>query len=95
MGRKNLAEDAGMLFIFDKEGFYPFWMKDTLIPLDIIWIDENNKIVYIAGNAQPCVQNCKNYDPPKEAKYVLEINGGLADKLNIKIGDTVNLPKKY
>ena len=54
MYRKELDKNKGMLFIFDKEGIYPFWMKNTLIPLDMIWIDSNNKIVFIAQNVQPC-----------------------------------------
>ena len=50
MDRKYLAQDSGMLFVFEKEGIYNFWMKNTLIPLDIIWIDGNNKIIFIKEN---------------------------------------------
>lgn len=90
MWRKSLAEDAGMFFIFEKEDFYPFWMKNTLIPLDIIWINVNNEIVYIAKNAPPCPENCKSYIPTEKAKYVLEINGGLSDKFGVKTLDKVS-----
>jgi uncharacterized membrane protein (UPF0127 family) len=89
MFRKKLNENEGMLFIFDKEGKYSFWMKNTLIPLDIIWLDKNQKIVYIKKNAQPCREEmfCPSFSPEKEAKYVLEILGGVSDKINLKIGD--------
>lgn len=94
MGRESLAENTGMLFIFDKEGFHSFWMKNTKIPLDIIWIGEDNRIVHIEKNVPPCESDtCPSYKPAKKAKYALEISGSLADKLGIKIGDTANLPK--
>lgn len=88
MGVENLANDKGMLFIFDQPGVYAFWMKNTLISLDMIWLDENQKIVFIKHNAQPCREEpCESFSPGKEAKYVIEINGGLAEKLGLKIGD--------
>jgi uncharacterized membrane protein (UPF0127 family) len=87
MYRESLAENRGMLFIFDKEGNYSFWMKNTLIPLDIIWLNGNKEVVFIKNNAQPCQNECPAIKPDAEAKYVLEINTGLADKINLKIGD--------
>lgn len=88
MFRKSLAKDKSMLFIFNKEGNYPFWMKNTLIPLDIIWINQNKEVVFIEKNAQPCgEQDCIPIDPKLNAKYVLEINGGLAQEKDIKVGD--------
>jgi uncharacterized membrane protein (UPF0127 family) len=54
MNRKYLREDGGMLFIFEKTGWYPFWMKNTYIPLDIIWLNENKEVVHIKEEAQPC-----------------------------------------
>jgi poly-gamma-glutamate synthesis protein (capsule biosynthesis protein) len=88
MYRENLAGNRGMLFIFSKEGLYSFWMKNTLIPLDIIWLNQNKEVVFMAKNSQPCGEkNCTGIKPDKEAKYVLEINGGLSDKINLKIGD--------
>ena len=80
MFRKNLDEDKGMLFIFTQPANYTFWMKNTLIPLDIIWIDENKAIVYIEENVPICEQDpCQTYTPNKEELYVLEINSGLVD----------------
>lgn len=54
MNRDFLEVKYGMLFIFEKEGIYPFWMKNTLIPLDIIWINSYKEIIFIKENAQPC-----------------------------------------
>ena len=87
MYREKLAENRGMLFIFDKEGNYSFWMKNTLIPLDIIWLNENKEVVFIKNNAQPCQNECPAIKPDAEAKYVLEINSGLANKINLNLGD--------
>ncbi len=85
---EQLEEDRGMLFIFDHSGVYAFWMKNTLIPLDMVWLDKDKKIVFIKHNAQPCKKEpCESFSPGKEAKYVLEINGGLAEKLGLEIGE--------
>ena len=93
MYRQSLNENAGMLFIFDKDDIYSFWMKNTLIPLDIIWINKDNQIVYIASNVQPCkADSCAAYSPEKEALYVLEINAGLSEKYGFKEGDEAVLP---
>jgi uncharacterized protein len=92
MNKESLAESSGMLFVFDEEGIYSFWMKNTLIPLDIVWINKNKEIIYIEKNAQPCkTESCQNYGPAQRCKYVLEINGGLTDKLNIKAGDKLTI----
>ena len=86
MNREFLSQNEGMLFIFPKSDFTSFWMKDTLIPLDIIWLDENKKIVFINHNTQPCDSDpCPRIEPPIEALYVLEINAGLAEKNKLKI----------
>jgi hypothetical protein len=91
MFRQNLDNDKGMLFIFDKEGVYPFWMKNTLIPLDMIWIDKNYKVVFIGKNSRPCQVNgeCPSIIPDAKAMYVLEINSGLSDRISIQVGDSV------
>ncbi len=93
MFRESLDEKTGMLFIFDDSGVINFWMKNTLINLDIIFIDENFRIINIARNALPCVEEPCTYYSSHEfpAKYVLEINGGEADKLGIKDGDEVEI----
>jgi len=87
MFRESLAPDQGMLFIFEEEGDYPFWMKNTFIPLDIIWLNKEKVIVFIKENAQPCQgEFCPLIDPHQNAKYVLEVKEGVAEKVNLKIG---------
>lgn len=85
-GHAPLAENQGMLFIFEKSGIYPFWMKDMLFPIDIIWISDDFQVVYIEKNAQPSSYP-KTFGPNENAKYVLEINAGFSEKNNLKIGD--------
>ena len=85
--RESLEGESGMLFIFPNPGRHSFWMKDTLIPLDMIWLDESQRVVYIAREVQPCKHDpCETYAPPEDARYVLEINPGLASKDKIDIG---------
>ena len=86
--RVDLAENRGMLFIFDKEGEYGFWMKNTLIPLDIIWLDNKRKVVFIKRSAQPCDKSiCSPIYPDKPAKYVIELNAGKVGSIGLEIGD--------
>ena len=89
MFRESLEESKGMIFIYNKEGIYNFWMKNTLIPLDIIWINTEKKVVYIKHKAQPCEEKCEILSPLKNAKFVLEINSGITEKLDITLGDKV------
>jgi uncharacterized membrane protein (UPF0127 family) len=93
MNRRSMPEKSGMLFIFEEKGYVNFWMKDTLIPLDIIFIDDNNRIRHIAHSVQPCRaqrdSDCAKYNSQAQVKYVLEINAGLTEKLGIKDGDKV------
>lgn len=87
MYRKKLEENSGMLFIFGNEEYQTFWMKNTVIPLDIIFIDKNSKIVDIK-NAVPCKKEpCALYKSSMPAKYVLEVNGNFSINNNIKTGD--------
>ena len=92
MNRAELDKNKGMLFVFNTVGLYPFWMKDTLIPLDIIWLDSNGKVVFMAQNVQPCkTLICPNVNPLMGAKYVLEINAGLASEKGIKVGSVATI----
>ena len=92
MFRSSLDENKGMLFIFPESGLYSFWMKNTLIPLDIIWINKNLEVIDIKKNIQPCVtETCNNYSPSSEALYVLEINSNLTEKYGINVGDKVEI----
>jgi uncharacterized membrane protein (UPF0127 family) len=89
MGRNKLDADKGMLFIFEEEGNHSFWMKDTMIPLDIIWINSGMEIVFISGYTQPCelLKSCPSVTPPEKARYVLEVGAGEA--YDFEAGDTV------
>jgi uncharacterized membrane protein (UPF0127 family) len=92
MYRESLAEDRGMLFVYNSEGMYQFWMKNTLIPLDMIWISQDGKIVNIKRSAQPCQPDyCPTINPGAESQYVLEINGGLSERLGFEVGDDVTI----
>ncbi|MDD5433132.1 MAG: DUF192 domain-containing protein [Candidatus Pacebacteria bacterium] len=88
MFRKSLAKDRAMFFVFDSPGVHNFWMKNCLIPLDIIFLDENYKVVAIKPNNQPCQEGeeCLSINPNVLAKYVLEINAGLASQIGLVVG---------
>lgn len=94
-GRNSLKEDAGMLFIFPRPGLYNFWMKDTLISLDIIWLDENQTVIFIAENLPRCFKDpCPVYGPQSPSRYVLEVNAGYAKKTGLRIGDDADFQLK-
>ena len=86
MYRKKLGEQEGMLFIFPDEEKRSFWMKNTYVPLDMIFISSDGKVLHIVKNAVPLTETPRKCDDP--AKYVLEIPGGMADKLGIVEGST-------
>lgn len=91
MYRESLPEDEGMLFIFPQSGNYPFWMKNTLIALDAIYMDANGTIVDIL-QMEPCISDpCTDYIPDAEALYVLEVNKGFSERHGIKEGDRMML----
>ena len=95
MFRESLNKNSGMLFIFPEENFHSFWMKNTLISLDIIWINSDKKIVFIQRNAQPCQEeNCEIFTPDEKALYVLEINSGIAENIELKVGDVMEFKIK-
>lgn len=94
MFRKSLGQNEGMLFIFSDEEYRTFWMKNTLIPLDLIFIDSNLEIVDIKQDFQPCEQEpCETYTSLGPALYVLEVNAGFAERNGIKAGDSVAIGK--
>jgi len=87
---KDLPANSGMLFIFENETARSFYMKNMLIPLDIIWMDKDKKIVFIKKDAQPA--NFDSYEvirPDKPAMFVLELNAGKVDMIGLSIGDTL------
>jgi len=89
MFRESLAPGSGMLFDFGKEGEYAFWMKNTLIPLDMIWMNGTGQVVFIARDVQPCKSDpCPSIFPASRARYVLEVSAGTAERLGLRIGDS-------
>lgn len=93
MFRRQLAQDSGMLFTFNEVGRHIFWMKNTYIPLDIIWLDGDLTIVDIKENVPPCKsgERCPLYMPDGPAKYVLEVNAGLSEKWDLQVGANLKL----
>jgi len=88
MHRKHMARDKGMLFIFYKSAIQPFWMKNTLISLDMIWMDHARFVVHIEENVPPCTGDpCPRYTPSREALYVLELNAGEVERIGLQLGD--------
>lgn len=87
MFRSLLAADHGMLFIFERPGKNRFWMKNTLIPLDIIWLDARKRIIHIENQVPPCQRDpCPAYGPSADSLYVLEVNAGVAHDRGLRIG---------
>lgn len=92
MYRRSLEENHGMLFIFPEEKKRSFWMKNTYIPLDIIYLNENKTIVDIdLADPQPNTseENLKLYPSEKPAKYVIEMNQGFSENNSVDVGDRV------
>lgn len=87
MDRERLDAEAGMLFVFDETELHTFWMKNTLIPLDMIFIDDTGRIVGIVPRAEP--RTLTPRDPGVPSRYVLEVNGGWAAAHGVAVGDTV------
>jgi uncharacterized membrane protein (UPF0127 family) len=92
MGMEGLGHGKGMLFVFPQEGVYPFWMKGMLIPLDMVWMDSNGTVVHIEENVQPCKADpCPIINPGVQAKYVLEVDAGTADRIGLAGGDKMSV----
>lgn len=87
-GHPGLKSDEGLLFIFENSERVGFWMKDMLFSIDMIWIDDSGKIVYIKKNATPASYP-EVFTPTTNAKYVLEVVAGFTDQNNISVGDQV------
>jgi uncharacterized membrane protein (UPF0127 family) len=92
MYRPSLAPDHGMLFVHPAPGNYSYWMYQVQIPLDIIWMDNDHRIVQIVHDAQPCKtapNQCTQYYSTKPIRYVLELAGGSAKKYGLDRGQTI------
>jgi uncharacterized membrane protein (UPF0127 family) len=90
MGRKHLGKDEGMLFIFEAEDYHGFWMKNTLIPLSIAFIDKDGRIVKITDMKPLSLQT---HAPPRRVIYALEMNKGWFSSNGIKAGDIARFSK--
>lgn len=89
--RDTLCKNCGMIFSFGFETSLPFWMKDTLIPLDMIWLDKNGKVVDIQTATE--INSSKIYQNKIPAQYVLELNANDSQKIGLKVGDIIDLSK--
>lgn len=93
MFRESLPANRGMLFIHAGESTFRYWMYQTKIPLDIIWMDRNRRIVEISPDTPPCKSttptDCPSYGGNFKVRYVLELNAGAARKNGLKAGDTL------
>ncbi len=87
-GRTTLAEGSGMWFVFDHDDFWGFWMKDTLIPLDILWVAADGTVVTIAHSVLP-ESYPQVFKPGRPARYVLEVPAGFAARHGIAEGGKV------
>ncbi len=88
MFREKVPPDQGMLFVFEEGGLYSFWMKNTLVPLDILWLGQDRRIVHIAADVPPCTaEPCPTYGPDTPASFVLELKAGEARARGLKTGD--------
>lgn len=86
--RESLGKNEGMLFIFPESRRQSFWMKDTSIPLDIIWMDRDKRVVFVIPNILPCAtEHCPVYTPDTDALYVLEVNAGVTAEWGLRVGD--------
>ena len=93
MYRPELDFDRGMLFVFEEKAIINVWMKNTLIPLDAIFIDQTGKIVSILKNLPPCKQaHCPIYHSSIPASFMLEVNAGFIEQQHIQTGQMLKLP---
>ena len=92
MFREHMEANHGMLFVFERETPQAFWMKNTKIPLDMLFFDHDGKLVALHERVPPCnADPCPAYPSKAPALYVLELNGGEAAKLGVKPGETLEI----
>lgn len=95
MNREKLEEGKGMLFVFQDEAPRAFWMKNTLIPLDVIFLNSKKEVVHIVENMEPCREaQCISYPSRDPAMYALEVRGGFVKAYSVKLGDTMKDSQK-
>jgi len=95
MFRTSLQEDHGMLFVFETEGEHAFWMKNTYLSLDILFLSNKGDIVDLYHRLPPCpLDPCPSYAPRAPARYALEVPAGFSERHHIRKGDRVRLEFK-
>jgi len=91
MFRPSLPADRGMLFVFKRSDFHGIWMKNCRFPIDILWLDEDHRIVHVAEAVPPCKADpCPSYAPLRRASYVVELNAGQARQEDAAVGRKVS-----
>jgi len=90
-GRDSLAPASGMLFVFPRDGKYAFWMKDMRFSIDILWLADDGRVIYIVPNLSPASYP-ESFTPPAPARFVLEVPAGWTAAHNIHRGDSARLP---
>ena len=93
MGRRTLGENQGMLFVFPDQAVHDVWMKNTYLPLDVVFLSADGHIVSILENLQPCLHEpCEIYSPQVAANFMLELNAGFSHLHQLQIGQALRLP---
>jgi uncharacterized membrane protein (UPF0127 family) len=91
MNRTSVLPDQGMLFVFEQDGVHSFWMKNTLVALDILWLDRDHRIIHIERQVPPCPGDpCPSYGLGRPARYVLELKGGQAAAFGLNLQDRLD-----
>jgi uncharacterized membrane protein (UPF0127 family) len=92
MFREHLDADQGMLFVYSRPTFVRFWMKNTRIPLDILYFDADRRLLKVFHSVPPCVVDpCRQYPSGEPVRFVLELNGGTAKQVGIEAGDVLDI----
>lgn len=87
MFRPSLPVDQGMLFVFAESDFHGIWMKNCKFPIDILWLDEERRVVHLEEGVPPCTaEPCPVYQPLRKASYVVELNAGQARREKAVVG---------
>lgn len=90
-GTQDLGDTEGKLFVFDQEDYYAIWMKDMLFPIDIVWVNDDLKVVHIEENVSPDTFPA-SYRPAEPARFVIETNAFFVDTYKLSVGDRVTIP---
>lgn len=94
-GTAKLHNDQAMLFVFDSDNKWSIWMKDMSYPIDIVWLDKDKKVVYIVKNAPPESYPYESFTPKEDARYVVELPAGTADRKKIDIDKKASFDENH